>query len=419
MRLSRREFVRGGLSAFTVGVAAPAVFSELAHTASPASRNLVVLFLAGGNDALSMLVPYTDPYYYSRRPSIAVAAGSVLQVGSDSAGNALGLHPNLPGLRTIYDHGRLAIIQRAGYANSSRSHFTGTDIWESANPANPATTGWLGRYIDTLPEPVDALAGWAAVNETPRAFKSDRVSLPAIPSASAYTFASPNSGTEAALERSIAQRIASHAPADLPQLSFVNANITTAMTTIDRVAAVTKYTTTVTYPATGLGAALKSVAGAISRQIGTKVFWVSTGGFDTHAAQAGSNGAYPKLMATLNDSLAAFYTDLSRQGLLGDTLLVAFSEFGRRVPENGSTGCDHGAAGVMLALGGQVRGGLYGTAASLNPSPSNPTLENNGNDVHFETDFRSVYARVFESWFGADSIALLGGDFRASGPAFI
>jgi uncharacterized protein (DUF1501 family) len=192
----------------------------------------------------------------------------------------------------------------------------------------------------------------------------------------------------------------------------VNGSILSAMSTIDRVANVAKYAPSVTYPASGLAQALRAVAGALSKQIGTRVFWVQTGGFDTHASQVGATGAYPRLMTDLNDAIAAFYTDLNNQGLMGDTLVVAFSEFGRRVSENGSLGCDHGAGGLMFALGGRVSGGLYGTAASLNPDPQNPTLENNAGDVRYETDFRSVYARVFDGWLGVDSVPLLGGDFR-------
>jgi uncharacterized protein (DUF1501 family) len=124
-------------------------------------------------------------------------------------------------------------------------------------------------------------------------------------------------------------------------------------------------------------------------------------------------------MSTVGDGLLAFYTDLQNQGLLGSTLMLQFSEFGRRISENGSLGTDHGAGGIMMAIGGGVRGGLYGTAPNLNPTPDNPTLENSGNDVTYETDFRSVYAKVVDGWLGADSTRVLGGDFRTGAPAII
>jgi uncharacterized protein (DUF1501 family) len=146
---------------------------------------------------------------------------------------------------------------------------------------------------------------------------------------------------------------------------------------------------------------------------------VQTGGYDTHSGQGTNGGAYTNLMGTLNDGLFAFYTDLRNQGLLNDTLILQFSEFSRRISENGSQGTDHGAAGLMLAIGGGVRGGLYGTAASLTPDPGNPTLENNAADVRHETDFRSVYAQVLDGWLGADAVSILGGNFRTGAPPIV
>ena len=154
-------------------------------------------------------------------------------------------------------------------------------------------------------------------------------------------------------------------------------------------------------------------------QLGTQVFWVQTGGFDTHASQNTITGRYADLMTSLNDGLLAFYTDLRNQGLLDDVLVLEFSEFGRRVSENGSSGTDHGAAGLMMAIGGRVAGGLYGTAPTLADTPDNPTLENGGRDVSHETDFRSVYARVIDDWLGSSSVSVLGGDFRNAAVNFV
>ena len=419
--ITRRQFFKGGIAAFTMSYAAPEFLSEVAQAQGATARNLVVLYLSGGNDSLSMLVPYNDPFYYSRRPTIGIPAGSVLQVGTDSSRVALGLHPRLTGLKTIYDRGRLALIQRTGYPNQSRSHFLGTDIWSSANPSNPASTGWLGRYLDSLPSPTDALVGWNTTRDLPRVLQANKVSVPAIPSPATYAFNSPNTGVEAAAERAAAIRINSHVPVDRPDLAFVYSNAQAAMATLDRVATVATYNGTVTYPNSGLGQALKAVAGSMVRGIGTRVFYVTTGGFDTHSAQNPNqtNGSYFNLMATLNDALFAFYSDLTNQGLLGDTLVLSYSEFGRRISENGSNGTDHGSASVMLAMGGRVNGGLYGSAPNLNTDLANPTLENNAGDVKFETDFRSVYARVVDSWLGADSRTILNGDYRNSGLTFI
>jgi uncharacterized protein (DUF1501 family) len=420
MRVSRRDFIRDGVAAFTLTFAAPSFLNDIARAQGARSRNLVVLYLSGGNDSLSTLVPYTDPFYYSRRPAIAVPAGQVLQVGSDASGRALGLHPRLTGLREIFNQGRMAIIQRTGYQNSSRSHFQGTDIWNTADPTSPQGLGWLGKYLDTLPRPVDSLAGWNTVRETPRSLISRTVAVPAIPDSRNYSLSSPNNAAEAMNERIAATRIASHVPVDRPNLSFVNTAAMSALETLDRVAATSTYNGTVAYPNNGFAIALRTVAGAIVRGIGTRVFWVQTGGYDTHSGQGvGGGGAYTNLMATLNDGVIAFYNDLRNQGLLNDTLILQFSEFSRRISENGIQGTDHGAAGVMVAIGGGVRGGLYGTAASLQPDPGNQALENNSGDVRYETDFRSVYASVLDGWLQSDSVSILGGNFRAGAPAIV
>ena len=421
MRVTRRQFVKGGVAAFTVTFAAPEFLSDLARAQGARSRNLVVLYLSGGNDSLSMLVPYNDPFYASRRPTLAVPTANVLQIGTDSSRVALGLHPRLTGLRQIFNAGRLAFVQRTGYPNQSRSHFQGSDIWSTADPNNSSGLGWIGRYLDSLPSPVDPLAGWNTTSSLPHVLQSAHTAVPAIASTSGYGFQSPNSGGEAAAERNAAVRISSHLPVNQPELSFVYGSASAALATLDRVALVNAYSPSTVYPNTGLGLALRAVAGAMTKNIGTRVFYVTTGGFDNHSQQNvnTATGAYYGLMATLNDALLAFYNDLSNQGLLGDTLLVSFSEFGRRITENGSGGTDHGAASAMIVMGGRVNGGLYGTAPNLNTDPKNPTLENNAGDVTFETDFRSVYARVADNWLGTDSARLLGGDFRKPSLTFI
>jgi uncharacterized protein (DUF1501 family) len=423
MKITRREFVKGGLAAVTVTYAAPEFLSDIARAQGARSRNLVVLYLSGGNDALSMLVPYNDSAYISRRGQLAVPAGSVHQVGTDSSGVALGLHPQLTGLRQMFNDGRLALIQRTGYPNQSRSHFLGTDIWSTANPSNSSGLGWVGRYLDSLPLPTDPLVGWNTRSELPRVLLSNHVSVPAIPDAANYSFGSPNaaSASESAASRAAAVRIMSHVPVNRPELAFVYGSAQAALATIDRVSEVGRYSGTVAYPATPnanpFAYALKAVAGAMVRGIGTRIFYVTTGGFDTHNAQGVNAGSYVNLMTNLNNGLTLFYNDLRNQGLLDDTLVLTFSEFGRRIDPNGSLGTDHGAATVMMAMGGRVNGGLYGTSAVL--TPGHPTLENNSNDIRFETDFRSVYARAIDQWLGADSTTILGGNFRNPSLTFV
>ena len=419
MNFSRRQFVKGGVTAFTFGFAAPQMLCDIAFAQGVPSRNLVVVYLSGGNDSLSTVIPYRDPSYASRRPTLAIPAGNVLQIGTDSSNIELGLHPRLLGMKSIFDSGRLAIIQRTGYANQSRSHFTGFDIWGTASTSNTSGTGWLGRYLDLLSPPIDPLVAWSTVRETPRPLAARTVGVPAITSPAAYAFSSPNNGAEAGYERTAQGRISSHLPVDRPHLAFVNSTTQAALGTLDRVATVAQYRPSVTYPNNGFGQALTAVAGAMNRQIGTKVFWVQTGGFDTHASQGANAGAYVNLMNTLDGGLKAFHDDLSGQGLLNNTLILVYSEFGRRITENGSAGTDHGAGGNMMVLGGLVRGGLYGTAPNLTNDPANPTLENNAADVKYETDFRAVYAKILDSWLGSNSVAVLGADYRAGAPNFL
>jgi uncharacterized protein (DUF1501 family) len=416
MNVTRRQFVKGGVTAFTFGFAAPQFLCDLALAQGVSSRTLVIVYLSGGNDSLSTIVPYLDANYPVRRPTLAIPAASVLQIGSDSSRVELGLHPRLTGLKAIFDAGRLAIVQRTGYANQSRSHFTGFDIWGTASPDNSQSTGWLGRYLDGLPTPIDPLVAWNTNRETPRPLMSRTVGVPAITNPTTYSFSSPNGATEAAFERTAQTKISSHVPVNIPHLAFVNSTSQAALGTLDRVATVASYRPSITYPNNGFGQALQAVAGAMNKGIGTKIFWVQTGGFDTHSGQGVNTGAYFNLMANLGDGLKSFYDDLNNQSLLNNTMILVYSEFGRRISENGSQGTDHGAGANMFAIGGLVRGGIYGTAPNLSPDPANPTLENNAADVKFETDFRSVYAKIVDNWLGANSVTILNGDFRAGAP---
>ena len=181
-------------------------------------------------------------------------------------------------------------VQRTGYNNSSRSHFEATDIWGTGVPASTTGSGWLGRYLDTLPRPLDALAAWNTTGETPRALLSGLSGVPAIPNATNYTFASPNRGTAALQERVAAQTMASNPAGGRPHLTFVNSANRGAIETLDRVAQAATYTPAVAYPNSGFGLALKTVAGAIVKNVGSRVYWVETGGYDTHAGQGGGGG---------------------------------------------------------------------------------------------------------------------------------
>ena len=306
MNISRRQFIRDGVAAFTLGFAAPAFLDrDRARAGHPGARGLVVLYLSGGNDALSTLVPYRTPFYYSRRPTIAVPAGQVLQIGTDSAGRALGLHPRLAGLKNIFNEGRLALIQRTGYAELEPVALRGTRHLVHRQPADRRPgSGWLGRYLDTLPSPVDPLAGWNTTGETPHALQSAltrraRDSERRRPTRSRARTAARQRCRSAPPRRRIASQ-----PGGRPAAPRVREQHQPRRRSRRSIASRRRRRTTptVTYPNNGFAQALRTVAGAIVRGIGTKVFWVQTGGFDTHAQQdASGGGAYANLMATLND----------------------------------------------------------------------------------------------------------------------
>ena len=421
---TRREFVRDGISAVALGWASPTFLSELVRAQKERGRNLVVLYLGGGNDALSFLVPYTDPAYYERRPTLAIPFDRVIDIGADTSGQPLGLHPELDGFKRIFDDGALALIQRTGYPDSSRSHFRGTDVFSTARPNQPQGRGWLGHYLDRLPGTVDPLTAWNTQQQLPRTLLATSVGVPSIPDLRTYAFSSPNSAfslDEAAHSSFTARRIVAHgaSAARNTHVAFVNATAQAAFDTLDRVGSVAAHVPTTSYPQNALGGALAAVGSAIASGVGTQLYWVQTGGYDTHARQETLTGNYAGLMRSLNGAVSAFYSDLRNQRLLDQTLVLMFSEFGRRVSENGSGGTDHGSGGLMFAFGGRVRGGLYGRSASLAQRPDNADLEYGGRDVRFETDFRSVYARVLDDWLGIDSTEILGANFRQSGIEFI
>ena len=330
----------------------------------------------------------------------------MLQIGTDRGGTPLGLNPRLTGLRTIFNAGRLAIIQRTGYANSSRSHFQGTDIWSTGDPASPQGAGWLGRYLDLLPAPVDPLTAWSTVRETPRTLLARTVGVAVDPERVRPT---PSPARTAAPTRwpqgRRATRIASHLPVDMPHLAFVNSTAQAAFATLDRVAQVNTYVPTVAYPNNGLAQALRAVAGAMNKGVGTRVFWVQTGGYDTHAGPV----AEPRqrhLLDADDDAERRAARVLQRPAEPGPAQRHAGAPvLGVRPPHHRERQQRHRPRrGQRDAGDGRRRPRRH---LRHGPEPAadadNPTLENNGGDVRYETDFRSVYARVIEDWLGASS----------------
>jgi uncharacterized protein (DUF1501 family) len=400
-RTDRRGFLKT-----TVGALAAAPFAShmlldaaVAQAAAPSTDPiLVVIQLAGGNDGLNAIVPYSSDLYYHDRPNIAVPAKSVLPIDKN-----VGFNPNLQGLKALYDRGNVAVVQGVGYDNPSRSHFQGTSIWETADPSGETSTGWLGRYLDAElagnGNPLTAISIGAL---TPQTLLSTRAPVTTIESVNSFHFEvmrqQPNQilnayarmYPESVTSGSEGLRVVRSAGADAQKGVHDLATVATA------------YKSTVSYPANPLARELQLVAQLISANLGSRIFHVTMGGFDDHVSEVYTHAT---LMKYLGDSLNAFYADLTAQGKAGNVLSMTFSEFGRRVSENSGRGTDHGTAAPVFIVGGAVKGGLYGD----DPILSN--LDDNG-DLKYGVDFRSVYGTVIDGWLGGRSADVLAGSYE-------
>ena len=406
MAHSRFEFLRGAMRFGAIGAVAPSLImdGQLAERVMAAGARdsgkkiLVVIQLAGGNDGLNMVIPYGDGLYYQNRPTLAIPQAQVLKLN-----NQLGLHPNLTGLKGLYDQGKVAVVQGVGYPNPNLSHFRSTDIWQSALPTGVTDTGWLGRYLDgAFADVQNPLKAVSIGSLLPKALWAKNTMVPAVQSLKAFRFlAAQQSATEAQKVISAFQQMyGTVSDTEGPYLSLVQMADSAAYQATIELGKTAAVAPKARYPASALAEELKLVSQIIATNLGTRVFLVTQGGFDDHAQEA---IAHPKLMKDFSDAVAAFYQDMTAQGKADQVLLMTFSEFGRRPLENASNGTDHGTAAPMLVIGGGVKGGLYGQTPSLSQLDF-------GNLVH-TTDFRSVYSTVLKNWMGADPTQAVMGTF--------
>jgi len=362
-------------------------------------RTLVVVQLSGGNDGLNAVVPYGNGMYYQLRPQIGIAANQVLHLDDQ-----VGLHPNLKSFKTLYDKNQLAIIQNVGYPNASRSHFRSMEIWHTARPdLSSPNQGWLGAFMSEVYKVGES--PFQCVNfgsSVPQALLTEHAPIAAIQDTASFQFLVDRRlpTMKDPLLKAFGQ-IYTKPAQKTPALELVSNTWDTTTRGVDVLAGISeKYQPATPYPNNAFGNTLKQVSQMLTSDVGTRVFYVQLGGFDTHANE---KPAHANLMSQLADSLAAFQADLEGHGRADQVLTMGFSEFGRRVKENGSQGTDHGAAGPMFVLGNHVKGGLYG---------DHPDLKNlEDGDVRYTVDFRSVYATVIENWLGAPSKDVLGGTF--------
>jgi len=293
-------------------------------------------------------------------------------------------------LMKLWDGGELALVQGVGYPNPNRSHFASMAIWQSADPSLRADEGWVGRIADKYGDPFCATNFG---NTTPLALRGGNVILPSIQSVDRFQIKLPDA-IDKALDHLLSEPMEGRA--ELLRTSTLQMFTDTERVQRD----IAKYRPGAAYPEGPFASSLRDVARMIAAEAGPRVFYTSLGGFDTHAAQPTEHA---ELLETLSSALVAFRADLTAQGKADSVAVVGFSEFGRRLAENASSGTDHGKAGMMFALGAGVNGGLYGTQ---------PDLEKlDDGDPRFTTDFRSVYATALDRWLKIDSREILGGSF--------
>ena len=394
MPISRRKFLQLGTLA-TSGSMLPKFLKAFEQRTLGMNGNkvLVVLQLSGGNDGLNTVIPVRNDIYYRERPGISITKGKALALATDS-----GLHPALTHLKTLYDEGSLAILQNVGYPNPDRSHFRSMDIWQSASNSNEyLNSGWLGRYLDAqcvncaLPTQVLemddmlslALSGnemkGLALRDPKRLYETSRDPF-------FRDLLDAGSRTDAGDPDTYLYKVMAETVSSADYI-FQQSKLSNSATV---------------YPDTEIGKNFKTIASLIASEINTRVYYVSLGSFDTHAGQ---QARQERLFTELNGALKPFTDDLKSSRRFDDTLIMSFSEFGRRVGENGSGGTDHGTANNMFLIsGGLKQKGL------LNEMPDLSRLDDG--DLEMQLDFKRVYATVLNKWLQAEDQIILGKQYE-------
>lgn len=396
MRTTRRQFLStalGSAAVVSLGASTPEFLLHAALSGADSSSEsiLVVVQLSGGNDGLNTIVPYADQEYYKQRPTLSVAKQEVLKINSE-----LGWHPSMRGCADLMEAGNLAVVQGVGYANPNRSHFESMDIWHTCQRKGQArSNGWLGRYLDTCQGEAggDVPALHLGPEPQPLALAAQNVQVSSIQSLDRFRL------VDGKRDEQLIEQVTSTKRADENNLlSFVQSNTQAALSASERIEQATSdYKTNVTYPQSALAGKLKTVAQLIDAGLKTRIYYVILDGFDTHSRQA---AAHNGLLRQFADAVHAFVQDCSDHGHGKRVMVMAFSEFGRRVKENASQGTDHGAAAPMFLAGENV------TAQVVGSHPSLTDLEDG--DLKFHTDFRQVYATVLDKWLRCKSAEVLG-----------
>ena len=368
-------------------------------------RTLVVIELNGGNDALNTIVPFNNSLYYDHRPGIGIPQQDVLPLGFKGEAGKFGLNPNMPAVKDLWDRGELAIINGIGYPQPNRSHFRSRDIWYTAEPETIATEGWLGAAIRDLDaKGENVLTGVNFGRGLPRALVGKGVPVASVGNLETYGLL-PDIDDENVRHHALdalgrmygpagGRDVVAQALSDNGSQALMGADILRTAPEL--------YSSSVEYADTPISQGLRNAAQVMNAGLGTRVLYVNHGSFDTHSDELRAHG---KLWQDASSAIACFNDDLKEQGLWEDTLVLVWSEFGRRVKDNG-TGCDHGSGGVSFVFGGSVQGGLYGQYPSLRDADLSE------GDMAYTSDFRSTYATILDRWLSLDPDPIVHGQFE-------
>ena len=402
MSVTRRDFLAAGLVGVAGGVIVPPILAKGVFAAGingiHNNRVLVVLQLAGGNDGLNTVVPYADPAYVTARPTVGVRPESVLHIDSN-----VGLNPALKGIKSLYDGGQVAIVQGVGYDKPTYSHFENLYVWEYADPRRAQTDGWLGKLLGTqLDSQGHPLTGCALGGaSTPPELRATKATVSVIQSIAGYTVR--GGPTHQAMAPSLYRTTPGIYGALFDQaLSTAEAGMKTLATGAATYTPAAQYTAKGATPAANsLGSALQLTAQMIVTEPSVKICHVVIGGFDTHQAESTRQTA---LLTEVDAAVSAFMQDMTAHGQADRVVLMTWSEFGRRINENGSQGTDHGAAAPLFIVGKPVKGGLYGEQPSLTSTIDSGNLK-------YTVDFRSVYQTLIRDWLQGDAASVLGASY--------
>ena len=361
---------------------------------------LVVIQLTGANDYMNTIVPYNDPLYYDNRPTVGISPDQVLPID-----NNFGFNPVMEPVKRLYDQGKMAILNGIGYPNPNRSHFRSMDIWHTAEPEKVAMEGWLGKVVRDLdPKGENVLTAVNYGRGLPRALALAGVPVASVGALENYgvlTGITDQQRRSDALD--VFARMYAPAIGSGPTLDYLGQTGLDALKGADILkTAPEKYHSTIEYADSPIGRNLKGIAQVLLANLGTRIFYTQDGGYDTHANQS---QVQPQLLGNLSQAIADFHADLEGHNASDNVLMFVFTEFGRRVKDNGS-GTDHGSGGVAYAIGDSVKGGMHSEYPSLKQED---LLEG---DLHFNIDFRGVYSTLLERWLGLDAVPIVGGNYE-------